>query len=802
MHSGHSFHVQLIRSMHEEKHLHLDTELLYVMEGEACAVLQEKEYRLKKDDMIFINSSVHHAVTGSRENMICRITYDYQLIADMVHNPDSIFLCNSSVSRKNESFDELRMLFRELVYQEVLCPHKSDCYKYSILYRILDRLIENFMIDHAGRKRQEENTGDNEKLQKIFHYVSRNFQEAVSLSSLSDQMYMSKSTLSRFFKKQTGIYFADYVSQIRLNYAVRQLLYSDRTITKIAVDCGFANASVFDRVFRENYGMPPTEYRNTMQEQMKKEQAKERELRGRLRAELQKQSGGVQETAGSGEMAEIQMRSTGTLNKNWNRVINIGSVCSLTLASVQQHLLYLSEHLGFVYARMWTVFDKRLMICDGISTGVYNYDALDSVFDFLVSNHIIPFLDFSKRPSTAVRSAGDAVYFKEDGIDFKSRRAWEAMLEDFVVHMLRRYGEAEVSRWIFEITRDPTHQEQGKYYEDENYSILTVYLSAYRIIRRLLPGAEIGGLGGIPGTDAQLFQDFFEFCIKNSCVPDFVSFILFPYVKGSGEDGNTYIRSDDKDYERKQTVQMRQMLHQAGLDNCRLYAVEWNHTVSNRNFLNDSCFRGAYMCRTISEIQNSLDLICVWMGSDWVSSYYDSLNIVNGGSGLLAKDGIPKPAFYALEFLNQLGSRLVMTGENYIITKGESGSCQILCFHFGWYSAGYFLKKENAAQPHQVKSIFHENQTLTLNLKLNGMEDGEMYVIKKRSISQEQGSILDEWGKFQYETHLERSVIKYLQAVCIPHLEMEKRQAQKSGLRLQITLKQHEFALYQIYREK
>ena len=31
MHSGHSFHVQLIRSMHEEKHLHLDTELLYDM---------------------------------------------------------------------------------------------------------------------------------------------------------------------------------------------------------------------------------------------------------------------------------------------------------------------------------------------------------------------------------------------------------------------------------------------------------------------------------------------------------------------------------------------------------------------------------------------------------------------------------------------------------------------------------------------------------------------------------------------------------------------------------------------------
>ena len=243
---------------------------------------------------------------------------------------------------------------------------------------------------------------------------------------------------------------------------------------------------------------------------------------------------------------------------------------------------------------------------------------------------------------------------------------------------------------------------------------------------------------------------------------------------------------------------MRQQLDQAGLDHCRLYVSEWNNTVSNRNYLNDSCFRGTYICKKVSEILDAVDLLGVWTGSDWVSSYYDSFSIVNGGSGLLTKDGIPKPAFYALQFLNELGNELVKTGENFIVTKSRSGSYRILCFNFNWYSIRYFLKAENALLPQELGTVFHKNEAITVNLLLNDMEESEMYVIKKRSISQENGSILDEWGKFQYETHLDRADVKYLQEICIPHLSMEKRRADQTKLYLHVRLGKHEFALFHI----
>jgi beta-xylosidase len=100
-----------------------------------------------------------------------------------------------------------------------------------------------------------------------------------------------------------------------------------------------------------------------------------------------------------------------------------------------------------------------------------------------------------------------------------------------------------------------------------------------------------------------------------------------------------------------------------------------------------------------------------------------------------------------------------------------------------------------------MQAVFPQNQSATVNLILNDVEDEAAYVVKKRSISQKNGSILDEWGKFQYETNLERADVKYLQEICIPHLSMEKRKAEKGRLHLHLKLETHEFALYHIYKE-
>ena len=249
------------------------------------------------------------------------------------------------------------------------------------------------------------------RLRKILRYISRNFTGSISLSDLAEKMYTSSSTLSRFFKKQTGIYFADYVNQVRLRHAVQGLLYSDDSITKIAVDSGFSNLSVFNRLFKEAYGMPPNEYRKQERAGHQPVEQVRGELKEKLEEEFSDRSG-TEEKSETVIRSEVDPLESTDYRKVWKQTINVGSINTLLMANTQYHVLYLTENLGFRYVRLWNMFSAQMMITDGIHTENCSYDQLDIVLDFLVKNNIMPFLDFGVRPRTAVYNTSEYIFFR------------------------------------------------------------------------------------------------------------------------------------------------------------------------------------------------------------------------------------------------------------------------------------------------------------------------------------------------------------------------------------------------------
>lgn len=72
---------------------------------------------------------------------------------------------------------------------------------------------------------------------------------------------MSPSALSHFFKTRTGKTLIDYLLDIRLGAASRALVDSTQTISEICYNCGFNNISNFNRSFKKNKGMTPSEFR-------------------------------------------------------------------------------------------------------------------------------------------------------------------------------------------------------------------------------------------------------------------------------------------------------------------------------------------------------------------------------------------------------------------------------------------------------------------------------------------------------------------------------------------------------------
>ena len=89
-----------------------------------------------------------------------------------------------------------------------------------------------------------------------------NFSGAVRLSTLEPLMGVSLDHLGRLFKKATGTTLVDYTQRRRVQHAVRQLLFTDKTATAIARDLHFTDSAHFTKSFQRYFGRSPNEYRS------------------------------------------------------------------------------------------------------------------------------------------------------------------------------------------------------------------------------------------------------------------------------------------------------------------------------------------------------------------------------------------------------------------------------------------------------------------------------------------------------------------------------------------------------------
>ncbi len=86
----------------------------------------------------------------------------------------------------------------------------------------------------------------------------------ITLESIASGFFISKSTLSRTFKKATGMIFADYLRSMRIKNVCNLLIKSELSIKEIAEKCGFRDMNTFHKVFNSMLGMTPKEYRQSI----------------------------------------------------------------------------------------------------------------------------------------------------------------------------------------------------------------------------------------------------------------------------------------------------------------------------------------------------------------------------------------------------------------------------------------------------------------------------------------------------------------------------------------------------------
>ena len=99
------------------------------------------------------------------------------------------------------------------------------------------------------------------EIARVQHYMEQHYGEKITLMQLAELSNISVSSLSRGFKKEIGLSPMDYLMQVRLEKAKRLLRRPERTVTEIALYCGFSSSAHFTDVFGKNYGRTPNQYR-------------------------------------------------------------------------------------------------------------------------------------------------------------------------------------------------------------------------------------------------------------------------------------------------------------------------------------------------------------------------------------------------------------------------------------------------------------------------------------------------------------------------------------------------------------
>jgi two-component system response regulator YesN len=99
------------------------------------------------------------------------------------------------------------------------------------------------------------------RLKPAMEYIQRHYNDTVTLEDIAKAAHLSVSRLCHLFKEQLNTTAFKYLNTIRIQHAKYLLISTDLTCIEVCFDSGFTNLSYFNRTFKQNVGITPTEFR-------------------------------------------------------------------------------------------------------------------------------------------------------------------------------------------------------------------------------------------------------------------------------------------------------------------------------------------------------------------------------------------------------------------------------------------------------------------------------------------------------------------------------------------------------------
>lgn len=163
--------------------------------------------------------------------------------------------------------EEMLRIYRASMSEEELQTLQG--FRHMLVFVSLEDYKEqlmNWILQlHEKLNNEEDETVSDQKMKKALEYIHAHYTEDINMAVVSNYVSMNYSLFSFSFKQYTGTNFVSYFNELRLKKAKELLAETDEKVIDISQTVGYENEKHFMKLFKNTYGVSPSEYRKNMQ---------------------------------------------------------------------------------------------------------------------------------------------------------------------------------------------------------------------------------------------------------------------------------------------------------------------------------------------------------------------------------------------------------------------------------------------------------------------------------------------------------------------------------------------------------
>ncbi len=254
-------------------HYHVEIELMYIKKGEGTLIVGNAIRDVKPGQFYLLGTNLPHfwrfkksdlqatedldvIVVHFRHNFLGQSFFDTPELSEI-----SKMLERAKRGLKFHSDADAKM--GELFEQ---CMATEGVDRLLTLLRILQRFAGNsedlLSLEYAGSYKKT----DEDRINAIFEFSVRNFREKMILDDVAREANMNPHSFCRYFKAKTGKTFTQFLAELRVGHACKQLMETNKTMQQVCFESGFNNTTSFHQFFKKITGMSPAAYRKDVRQ--------------------------------------------------------------------------------------------------------------------------------------------------------------------------------------------------------------------------------------------------------------------------------------------------------------------------------------------------------------------------------------------------------------------------------------------------------------------------------------------------------------------------------------------------------